>query len=85
MAYFICILKSTIANKYYIGSSQNPSIRLNYHNTIEKGFSSRYRPWKLVYKKEFETRNEAQAAERKVKSWKFKVMIERIISGYTLI
>ena len=81
MSYYVYILKSQSANKYYIGSSENPERRLIYHNTIEKGFTSRYRPWKIVYQKEYETKEQAQIAERKIKSWKSRKMIERLISG----
>ena len=80
MGYFVYILKSKKSNNYYIGSSQNPEIRLTYHNSIEKGFTSRYRPWEIVYKKEFDLKESAKAAEQKIKKWKSKLMIERIIS-----
>jgi putative endonuclease len=83
MGYFLCILKSKVIDKYYIGSSQNPRLRLSYHNSIEKGFTSRYRPWEIVYEKEFDSKVSAQAAEQKIKKWKSKVMIERIISDLT--
>jgi hypothetical protein len=39
MEYYLYILKSKVANKYYTGISQNPTIRLSYHNNIEKGFT----------------------------------------------
>ena len=64
-----------------IGSSQNPVLRLSYHNSIEKGFTSRYRPWEIVFKKEFDSKENAQLVEQKIKKWKSKVMIERIIRG----
>jgi len=70
MTHYVYILKSRSVNKYYIGSSENPDKRLRYHNIIEKGFTSRYRPWKIVFKNKFESKTEAQTAERKIKSWK---------------
>jgi len=81
MGYSLYILKSRKFNKYYIGSSQNPRLRLSYHNSVEKGFTSRYRPWDIVYEKEFNSKQQAQVIERKIKKWKSKVMIERIISN----
>ena len=81
MKYFLYILKSKATEKYYTGISQNPERRLLYNNTIEKGFTSRYRPWIIVYKKIFETRTEASFVENKIKNWKSKIMIEKIISG----
>jgi len=81
MPYFIYILKSQTAGKYYIGSSENPERRLQFHNTMEKGFTSRYRPWEIVFCQQFESKTEAQSAERKIKFWKSKKMVERLISG----
>ncbi|NWF89883.1 MAG: GIY-YIG nuclease family protein, partial [Ignavibacteriaceae bacterium] len=59
MSYFVYILKSQSANKYYIGLSENPERRLKFHNTIEKGFTSRYRPWEISYTKEYESKEQA--------------------------
>ena len=81
LPFFLYILKSESANRFYVGSSEDPKRRLSYHNSIEKGFTARYRPWALVYTKEFETKHEALAAERKVKAWKSAKMIERLVSG----
>ncbi len=81
MGYFLYILKSKVLDKFYVGISQNPRLRLGYHNTIEKGFTSRYRPWEIVYTQEFRSKSEALAVEQKIKRWKSKKMIERIIDG----
>lgn len=73
MPYFVYILTSLSADKYYIGSSENPERRLKFHNTVEKGFTSRYRPWEIVFMMAFNTKPEAQSAENRIessKSWK---------------
>jgi len=80
MKYFLYILKSKKYDKYYTGISQNPHRRLEYHNTLEKGFTSRYRPWRIVFVKEFNSKHEAIMIERKIKNWKSKKMIEKILS-----
>jgi putative endonuclease len=79
MPYFVYILYSNSADTYYIGSSNNPERRLSFHNTIEKGFTSRYRPWQIAFKKEFSTKAEAQQSEQKLKQWKSKLMIQCLI------
>jgi len=56
MGYFLYILKSKSAYKYYTGTSINPESRLGFHITIEKGFTSRYRPWEIVFKQAFESK-----------------------------
>ena len=79
--YYLYILKSKTVDKNYIGISANPANRLEYHNTIEKGFTSRYRPWKIIFVKEYPTKEEAHKAETKLKSWKSKIMLDRFING----
>jgi len=81
MSHSVYILESETSGNYYIGSSGNPEKRLQFHNTVEKGFTSRYRPWRIIFKKEYESKSEALKAERKIKSWKNRKMIERVISG----
>jgi putative endonuclease len=78
---YLYILKSLKVYKYYTGISDNPHRRIIYHNTTKKGFTSRYRPWELVYTEKFNSRAEALAAEKKVKNWKSRVMIEKLIAG----
>ena len=79
MKFYLYILKSTVKDKFYIGISKNPYLRLDYHNTIEKGFTSRYRPWVIAFLEEFDSKTNALKAERKIKSWKSKTMIKRLI------
>ena len=81
MAYSLYILHSHSADKYYIGSSANPQRRLSFHNTIEKGFTARYRPWILVFEQSFPSKAEAQQMERKIKRWKNKFKIIDIVNG----
>jgi putative endonuclease len=79
--YYVYILYSESGNRYYKGMSQNPENRLTYHNSRERGFTSRYRPWKLVWKQEYDTKQEALSVEQKLKKWKSRKMIERVIRG----
>ena len=79
--YSLYILQSESAERYYVGISSDPQRRLGYHNTVETGFTARYRPWKIVYTRTFFSRKDAQRAEQTVKRWKSRVMIEKLISG----
>ena len=79
--YYVYILYSESGDRYYKGMSQNPENRLEYHNTKEKGYTSRYRPWKLVWKQKYDTKQEALSVEQKLKKWKSRKMIERVIRG----
>jgi len=81
LTHFLYILKSKSVDKFYVGISQNHERRLGYHNSFEKGFTSRYRPWEIVFTQKFISKEETLAAERKVKSWKSKKMIKNLIDG----
>lgn len=47
--YFVYILYSQIADKYYVGQTDDPDRRLLEHNKLsENKFTSKYRPWKCI-------------------------------------
>ncbi|NTU59327.1 MAG: GIY-YIG nuclease family protein [Chlorobiaceae bacterium] len=79
--YSLYILHSESADRYYVGISSGPERRLAYHNTFEKGFTSRCRPWCLVWFRQYASKTDAHAAESKVKNWKSRKMIARLIAG----
>ena len=81
MNYYLYILKSASKETYYTGVSDDPERRLRYHNSESKGYTQRYRPWKLVFAYRFETKEKALIVERKVKSWKSKKMIRFLVEG----
>ncbi len=78
--HYVYIIYSPSADKFYVGSSSNPEGRLSAHNHPQnKGFTKRYQPWNLVFKQQYQTKVEAEAAEKKIKSYKSKSMILKII------
>lgn len=81
MSYSLYILKSSVKETYYIGSSDDPERRLPYHNAESKGYTQRNRPWNLAYTYPFDTKQKAQKAEQIVKRWKSKKMIRLLIQG----
>ena len=79
--YYVYILQSTVKETYYTGSSNNPERRLFFHNAGREKYTKRYRPWKLAFQHAFDTKSEALEAEQKIKNWKSKKMIRRLING----
>ena len=50
----VYVLYSEKYNKIYIGYSSNIDQRLLSHNELEtKGYTSKFRPWKLIYTEVF--------------------------------
>ncbi|NTW56227.1 MAG: GIY-YIG nuclease family protein [Chlorobiaceae bacterium] len=75
------ILYSVSGDRYYTGISSDPYRRLEFHNTKERGYTSRYRPWVLLFIKHYVSRASAREAENMVKNWKSRTMIEQLIAG----
>jgi len=54
MKFSVYILFSEKYNKHYTGFTTNLASRIRSHNELGKEWTVRYRPWKLIYTKEFE-------------------------------
>ncbi|MCF8380790.1 MAG: GIY-YIG nuclease family protein [Bacteroidales bacterium] len=80
MKYYLYILYSFSADKYYIGHTANLSDRLVKHNANHKGFTGKQNDWTIVYSEAFNSKTEAYARERQIKKWKNRTRIETIIA-----
>ena len=70
MLFFTYILESEVDGSFYIGQTNSVDERLKRHNKGYSKSTSTKRPWKLVFKKEFESRSEAVKMEKYLKSLK---------------
>ncbi len=77
----VYILRSEKNGRYYVGSTNNLDRRLGEHERGEEKATKYIRPLKLVYSEEFDTLLEARRRERKIKSWKSRKEIEKLIMG----
>jgi len=64
MQFIVYILHSKKFDRYYTGHTSNIEIRLRSHNEFGKDWTARYRPWKLIYTKEFKSKKEAMEYEK---------------------
>ncbi|MEK7631967.1 MAG: GIY-YIG nuclease family protein [Patescibacteria group bacterium] len=76
----VYILQSKKSGRYYIGSTGNLQERLNRHQQGNTATTRRMGHWTLVFSQEYATLAAARRIERKLKSWKRKDFIEKIIS-----
>lgn len=81
--YFLYIIYSPLIDKYYIGSSKNPHIRLIEHNDGKNRWSRKTRDWKLVYTERFSNKISALARERQLKNWKNRDKIVKLIGEWS--
>jgi putative endonuclease len=81
--YYIYILHSQSADKYYIGYTRDFKKRLDQHNTADQNtFTGKHIPWRLAVVFECGTdRRTAVKIEKFIKKQKSRVFIERIIEG----
>jgi putative endonuclease len=68
MLFTVYILFSTHTNKHYTGFTSNLGQRLLSHNELGKDWTARYRPWKLIYTKEFDNKADAMTYEKWLKT-----------------
>ena len=68
MNYTVYILFSEKFNKHYTGYTSDLAVRLLSHNEFGHGWTAKYRPWKLIFTKEFENKKEAILFEKWLKS-----------------
>ena len=65
----VYVLHSEKFNKIYIGFTSNFEERFRSHNELgTKGWTRKFRPWKLVLKEFFETKMEAMKREKELKT-----------------
>ncbi|MEQ8903846.1 GIY-YIG nuclease family protein [Ekhidna sp.] len=71
MHHFVYALYSPKFNKIYIGRTSNIKARLMSHfYTGTRGFTVKYRPWRLAYLEKCRNKNEASRREKQLKSAK---------------
>jgi putative endonuclease len=70
MIYYVYIIYSATADRYYIGQTNDFERRIEEHNLREGRYTSGKGPWKLVYKEECDSRSAAVRREKFLKSGK---------------
>lgn len=79
--YFVYILKSKLNNRYYIGHASNLDVRIERHNKGYVKSTKAYKPWELVYKEGYETKNDAYKREMQIKSYKGGEAFKRLVEN----
>ncbi|MFA6099680.1 MAG: GIY-YIG nuclease family protein [Patescibacteria group bacterium] len=76
--YYAYVLQSLSYGTRYVGSAQDVNVRLSEHNAGRCRYTSGRRPWKLMHTEEFETRSEAMAREKFLKSGQGRLFIDKL-------
>ncbi|WP_394801016.1 GIY-YIG nuclease family protein [Niabella ginsengisoli] len=68
MPFTVYLLYSDAYQKHYTGFTANLEQRLLSHNIIGKEWTVKYRPWRLIFTKDFDNKMEAMRFERWLKT-----------------
>ena len=80
--YFVYAIYSIGYDKIYIGFTSDLVARLNTHNSPEnKGWTSKFKPWELLYTEELPTKQQALVREKQLKSAKGRLFIRSLIKN----
>jgi len=79
----VYVLYSVQYDKIYIGFTSNMEQRLLSHNVLgKKGYTLKYRPWKLVYTESYATKSEAMKREKQLKGGQGRIWIRENLSSW---
>ncbi len=82
---FVYVIQSLQDGRLYKGISRNPYERLKQHNSGKTKSTKGFRPWKLIYKEQYETTQEARNREKYLKSGAGRAYLHNIINKNGLI
>jgi len=78
----VYVLYSGRFDKIYVGFTSNLSARLAAHNELAtKGWTIKFRPWKLVHTEIFEMKKDAMRREKELKTVKGRDWIWKLIKS----
>jgi putative endonuclease len=78
--FFVYVLYSPSANKFYVGYTSNLKSRLLSHNQLgTKDWTKRYRPWELVYTESYQTKSSALKREKELKTGVGREFIQKML------
>ena len=76
----VYVLYSELHNKIYIGFTSNLEARLASHNAEKgKGYTHRFKPWKVIHTELFEIKAEVLKREKQLKSAKGREFIWNLV------
>jgi len=76
----VYVLYSPKHHKIYIGYSSDLTNRMESHNFYsKKGYTSKFRPWEILFTEENPTKKEAMIRERQLKSAKGRAYIWEVV------
>ncbi|MBI2595577.1 GIY-YIG nuclease family protein [Candidatus Daviesbacteria bacterium] len=76
----VYILRSLVNGRFYIGSTNDLERRFGEHNLGKSKATKFTAPFELVFRQEYDSLNKARRVENKLKKFKSKIILEKIIN-----
>ena len=83
--YYVYVLKSINFRKSHVGFTNNIERRLLEHNSGKNIFTRRYKPWKLIYKEDFNRLEDAIHKEKYYKSHSGRNKLKEIFNNCQIV
>lgn len=80
MMYTVYAICSSLDGRIYVGFTENVTRRLQQHNEGKTKSTKGYRPWKLIFEEQANTREEARRKEKYYKSGVGKEFLKKLAS-----
>ena len=81
--FWVYILYSSSHEKTYVGYSNDLERRFwEHNNSKQKSFTSRFKPWVLIYKEEYSTKQAAMQREKWFKTGVGRRLKKKIVEKY---
>ena len=78
--FFVYVLYSPSADKFYVGYTSNLESRILSHNLLgTKDWTKRHRPWNLVYTESYESKSKALEREKELKTGVGRQFIRKML------
>ena len=78
--YTVYILFSEKLNRFYTGYTSNLDIRIDFHlNSLPNKFTANAKDWKLFFKLECDSKQQALKIEKHIKRMRSKIYIQNLV------
>ena len=77
--YFVYVLTSTSNSKRYCGLTSDLNRRLREHNSGKMRSTKAFKPWKMAYYEEFDSRKVARQREKFFKTGEGRELLDQIL------
>ena len=82
MFFYVYILSSTVADRWYVGQTKDLKRRFEEHNTGRSRSTKPYAPWRLIYYEACLNYDDAQRREKYLKTTIGRRMIKKRLKIY---